>query len=250
MRSNYELHPFRSKHVYEFVDIVYAAVHGQDGFDDEAIFQELFANISKISKPHKDTLLHDLIQNICTFYLEYSTGHSAEDSIEYYSSLLEEAEIRVPKWLTKNSVCEHIHSLDKLLAKASKVITPSVFYVLFFDREFLLAFQKRVAAYVKILKFIENDTFLIRNGVLKRPKYIPTWLKAGVFYRDRGRYQHCQRNLSGLNRPVRDLNIDHIIPLAKSGSNDPSNFQLLCNACNLIKGMKFIHVPQKYTPYW
>ena len=37
---------------------------------------------------------------------------------------------------------------------------------------------------------------------------------------------------------VKGRHVDHIIPLASSGSNDPSNLQLLCPPCNLSKGTK------------
>jgi 5-methylcytosine-specific restriction protein A len=34
------------------------------------------------------------------------------------------------------------------------------------------------------------------------------------------------------------LHIDHIVPLAKGGSSDPSNLQVLCQRCNLEKGAR------------
>jgi 5-methylcytosine-specific restriction endonuclease McrA len=33
-----------------------------------------------------------------------------------------------------------------------------------------------------------------------------------------------------------ELSVDHIIPLADGGRNDPSNFQVLCLTCNKRKG--------------
>lgn len=40
----------------------------------------------------------------------------------------------------------------------------------------------------------------------------------------------CQRNIT------KDYSVDHVMPLARGGSNDPSNLQLLCVPCNATKG--------------
>ena len=36
-------------------------------------------------------------------------------------------------------------------------------------------------------------------------------------------------------RSTRDLTLDHIIPLARGGTNDPGNAQVLCRRCNSSK---------------
>ena len=38
--------------------------------------------------------------------------------------------------------------------------------------------------------------------------------------------------------PFRNMTVDHVIPQSKSGSNHFDNLQLLCNACNSMKGTK------------
>ena len=36
--------------------------------------------------------------------------------------------------------------------------------------------------------------------------------------------------------PIHGLEVDHIAPTSKGGTDDPSNLQLLCRSCNAIKG--------------
>ena len=61
----------------------------------------------------------------------------------------------------------------------------------------------------------------------KHSDYAKTFLKIGR--RDGFHCQHCQKTV--------DLEIDHIIPVIKGGTNDLPNLQLLCQACNSKKGI-------------
>ncbi|MBD2654847.1 HNH endonuclease [Synechocystis sp. FACHB-383] len=69
----------------------------------------------------------------------------------------------------------------------------------------------------------------------KRPRIpIPVSVREYIFQRDNYRCCSC-----GLGLGETALQIDHIIPLAKGGSNDMSNLQTLCQGCNSSKGAKF-----------
>lgn len=251
MHPDLKLEPFRSQHVYSLADQVYGVVaHGVD-FDMDYINWLWFRDFAaRVASPKKRTILHETIHAVAFSYLEYSTRKYPESEVPYYRELLAEAGMKAPVWLNEENVAQHTHRLDRLLAKASEILIPSVFHVLFSDREFVTLFQTRITKMVSELKRSDYPEVLAADGVFKRPTYLPTWLKAGVFHRDHGRCQHCWRDLTGLVAPVTDLHLDHIIPLAQSGTNDPTNFQLSCSACNLKKGKKIIQTPGRYCPYW
>lgn len=63
---------------------------------------------------------------------------------------------------------------------------------------------------------------------------IPPEVRKNIFERDSFQCQSCGK--TGLKT---NLNIDHIIPLARGGSNDISNLQTLCQTCNQKKKHHF-----------
>ncbi len=63
---------------------------------------------------------------------------------------------------------------------------------------------------------------------------LPPAVREYVFERDRYQCQGCHK----IDISAKDLQVDHIQPLAKGGSNDFSNLQTLCSRCNLQKSDK------------
>ncbi|MGK7920714.1 MAG: HNH endonuclease [Trichodesmium sp.] len=63
---------------------------------------------------------------------------------------------------------------------------------------------------------------------------IPLAVRKYVFERDHYNCQSC-----GKTATETELTIDHIIPLARGGSNDISNLQTLCRNCNQKKKHHF-----------
>ncbi len=59
------------------------------------------------------------------------------------------------------------------------------------------------------------------------PRYIPSDVRVRVWLRDGNKCKNCGAQ--------EDLEFDHIIPVAKGGSNTENNIELLCSACNRMK---------------
>ncbi len=65
--------------------------------------------------------------------------------------------------------------------------------------------------------------------------YIPVEVERRVRATARNRCGYC---LSPQHLVMARLEIEHIIPIAKQGSNDESNLWLACPLCNRYKGIK------------
>lgn len=64
---------------------------------------------------------------------------------------------------------------------------------------------------------------------VKRRQFSPTE-RAFIYNKNKGRCAICGRFV-----PYDSFTVDHIIPLAKNGTNELSNLQCTCKVCNLIK---------------
>jgi 5-methylcytosine-specific restriction enzyme A len=69
----------------------------------------------------------------------------------------------------------------------------------------------------------------------KRSRYIPVSIRVFVLDRDGYKCIFCGRGARQAQ-----LEVDHIIPFSKGGSNELSNLQTLCFDCNRGKGARFL----------
>ena len=65
-----------------------------------------------------------------------------------------------------------------------------------------------------------------------RREHVPVSVNRLVWRRDQGRCVNCGSQ--------ERLEFDHIIPVAKGGSNTARNLQLLCERCNRKKGARIV----------
>lgn len=66
-----------------------------------------------------------------------------------------------------------------------------------------------------------------------RSRYIPASVRVDILNRDKYKCVFCGRSSKQIQ-----LEVDHIIPFSKGGSNDLSNLQTLCIDCNRGKGAR------------
>ena len=209
--------------------------------------------LTKVSKPHKETLLHDYINFIYFTMYEYMLDKHFPMTV--INPLIEVMEIYNVDYshlgeapfigLGDDDIHEYEHELVEDFAyklfkfyreKLGVIIISDIFTVLFANKQFLYEFNQQIKKVVEDLKLEDYPDYLKKDGVVKRCNYLPRWLQKGVFMRDKGRCQICGTDLTKILTLDNQENYDHIIPLESGGTNDPNNFQLTCEHCNKSKG--------------
>lgn len=264
---------------YNFVDLIHNfAINGyyapeiHDGFDD---FIKLYSN-DIILPFQKFSALH----LFTTFAVYLSFREDVDDVVldsivfnEDYILWINEAlnTYKITHLGFKDWLQTHSLSLDKLehedtileyydylyekgpFQELLQQISDEVFFVLFMNRNFLYQFNKQISTRlvkIKTQDFSEHARILFKKDGFLRRVNIPLWVRRAVFYRDRGMCSNCRKDISGLVNIHSSKHFDHIIPLAAGGLNDISNFQLLCDACNLSKKDKEIQVSKIYERWY
>lgn len=258
---------FKYRFAYPNVSFIYEMVferaeeeYLEDYFDPNS---EIFR--SRLKKPQKDTLLHDFLRQSLDLEYEYFESKvSYSDIIQEYEKILDtynvsfsqikECDIVEDDDMALEKIREiefqHINHLKALLSPVFEQIIDESFTILFGDRMFLLRFNEIIATVIRKMEKSDYPEILKNDGVVMRASYIPQWLKVAIFHRDKGRCQVCGKDLSNLLYLGEQVHYDHVIPLNLGGSNDPTNFQLLCMEHNLSKSGTQIITSERYQTYW
>lgn len=258
---------FKYRFTYPNVAFIYETVF--DRADEEYLVDyfnhEEEAFRSRISKPQKDTLLHDFLRTRLSLdydYFERKVGN--QEIIEEYEKILvtyqvpfselkefdgdDSDDIALQQY--EEIELKHIEKLKKLLEPVFELIVQESFTILFGDRMFLLMLNEIITNVISEMKKEVYPETMNKDGVVKRATYIPEWLKGAIFHRDKGKCQVCGKDLSGLLFLGEEVHYDHVIPLNLGGTNDPTNFQLLCREHNLSKSGSRIITSERYQTYW
>jgi hypothetical protein len=240
---------------YRFVELTQRCIDDPDALENcdckyGYLARDSGSFFNTIKKPCKTTLLHNFIEKVNYSNIPWETSHlDANDLInDYYDPILSTGQA-IPPWFNEDEIHNHSSELDQILKPVCKAAAESAFYILFGDRSFLFRFQKYVQQYVENLT-PKKTKIMKKVGVIKRTNYIPNWLKQAIYFRDKGHCQICYKDITGLLTPINKRHFDHMLPLEKSGTNDPTNFQLLCETCNTSKGSKPLVSKPQYINYF
>ena len=256
---------FIFRDIYDYAGLI------EDCAQEEGSFIELGLEGNRdiafrLYKPTKISLLHEYIYAMIRVeqsreYRKNCDVYEASDA-ERLKQILEEYGVSVVSFssfnpnstMFKNEFDDPFYRWFLLNESAFceywEKITDEVFHIVFSNRRFLLQFGNSLAKYLEHTFSSLPREILTSKLRIRRFAHLPSWLRKAVFYRDHGRCVFCREDLSGLISTDPGLNFDHIIPLACWGSNDPSNFQLLCEACNKQKSASPKGVGCFYVPWW
>ncbi|MEO3677390.1 HNH endonuclease [Rheinheimera sp. FR7-31] len=227
-------------------------INGSNGLSDvESFFeQEGVDFFNKAIKPNKVTLLHDFINESIYLETQYCIRKAFDETIEDIYEILDLHQAEYKRIYEYRGDEYNNYIMKKLGAYVLNQLSNEVFTLLFQDREVLKAFNECAAKYVRRIRKFTAQNYFERDGTFFRCNYWPKWLKDGLFYREKGHCAICCTDLTGLYSTGQELAIDHIVPLAKGGTNDPTNLQILCKHCNSAKGARSSNTKGWVSVYW
>jgi len=255
-----QCHEFNFSETYAYADKVRKEI-----FSDNSLYEpvELASDLElQISKPQRHTILHDYIEYIVSddirFFFtgplwdydcidpvfEMLDSHSVKyfSLHEYVANLYREDDSDLEPEVHDNMLEENRYEycteyIEALVnERVVPIIVTEVFNLLFGDRKAMMQFNITIAEYMG-----EKTT---------RCTYWNTWLKNALLHREKGVCALCKTNLTAMYNTSNIAAVDHIVPIALGGVNDPTNLQLLCQPCNGKKSGNEIITSSSTPLYW
>src|SRR5699024_4019859 len=150
-------------------------------------------------------------------------------------------------------------TLDRLKEKGSadnihfylyclSLLRDQVFAYLWNRIDFLHEFNLKLAKSLNQIPLNDRigSKYFTNKGTVKRA-YFPKWLVDVIELRENGLCYRCKRVVTHPHLENKEPHLDHLIPLALGGTNDPTNLALSCSSCNLEKSSKIKEIPDDYA---
>lgn len=252
-------HSFNFSESYAYADKVRKAI-----FEERYVIEpvEVASDIeNQIAKPQQWTILHDYIGYVIDDDLGFHFRGMGWDyhCIEQVFPMLVSHGIEyltLPRFAEEHyrdddtgetvvvteeleEECKHGHAdyvEGLVMDNLPSMLTTEVFTLLFSDREAMKKFNIRIAEYL--------------GEKTPRCTYWPKWLERALFCREKGLCALCKCDLSSVFHVHGKLAVDHIVPIALYGTNDPTNLQMLCETCNGKKSGTAIETSNKLPLFW
>ncbi len=207
--------------------------------------------IKQAALPQQNTLLHSFLCEYGLMLWENAVDVvPPSEMFDDFARLFHVTGITTPAWFHADKVDDNGDELWILVKQAARVEADAAFQLLFQDKEFLHRFHERVRDALLLPDTPKVDEYQESDRKIKRAGYLPRWLEKAIFFRDRGRCQKCFKDVSGTLHLENEYHLDHILPLNQWGTNDPTNFQLLCKECNLQKSDSVVVPTNKLPCFW
>jgi hypothetical protein len=223
--------------------------------------------IPRLLKPHKWTIMHEWIIYVFNFHHWYADRHfEKSDVFSMESKIVEDAGFLLSDHPDFDLLiecdfcggcieCSKYWVIDKEIRNAWEdsvtSLVHTVFHLFMSNKEFLRDFNEYISECMESdinLLMIENPE-QVDGGEIRRVSW-PKWLERAIIFRDKGVCSICRKDVSGTLNLENKYAIDHIVPIANYGSNDPTNLQLLCWECNAIKSNKSSETNNIDIPLW
>lgn len=206
-------------------------------------------NISEYTALHK--VLDELAYINFYLYLYDDLDWIGEytDFSDYAAEMFRHMNVKVPREFhrkTAEGIIAARNQYRDYFLSGLRFFVNSAFAHLWFRKGFLFDFNLRLAETISPLSKAEYPN-LAKDGQLKRATYFPVWLKNLISHRERGLCHYCGCIVALPAVPNQDFDIDHMVPIASGGTNDPTNLVLSCPKCNNKKRAKFQVVPDTFA---
>jgi len=183
-------------------------------------------------KPQKQTILHRFMKNYYCAEWNYLRRKTDDEFSKYAYPILDDLNIIYNR--NSTTIDYNYYLFQKICDNCSKYINEA-FQILFNDRNLMRSFSLITSKSILNLKQQDFPEYLINDGKLKRYTHWNKWLKDALLHREKGCCAECACDLTNILAIENKINIDHIVPISKGGTSDPTNLQILCTKCNSNK---------------
>lgn len=199
--------------------------------------QKLFEE--RAARTSKKTLLHNCIENYLKAEWDYARRKMDEEFYDEAETYLKSFNINI---FSRSDLPRNMDECNWWLYRKIQAVIPieanEAFQCLFADRVLMGIFSLAIA---QIIHEKELN--------IQRCRW-PSWLHEALMHREKGRCALCGTDLTHVYGIDKKPQIDHIVPISKGGSNDPTNLQLICHECNQKKGNRNSQSSDERHVFW